>query len=64
MLQMQFNFNAIDDTTPVPEGNKVFGESKDEQTEFVPLWGHIRDNLKTMGRIKDSDVPTNMVGLW
>ena len=63
MLNMQVNFKA-DDPQPVPESNLVKKCSTDENTEFEPLWGHIRDNLKTMGRIKDAEVPGNMQGLW
>ena len=63
MLNMQVNFK-LDDTAAVPEVNTVKKCSTDEQTEFEPLWGHIRDNLKSLGRIKDGEVPQNMTGLW
>ena len=64
MLNCRINHKA-DDTTPVPDTNKVFLHNTDDgKTEFQPLWPHIRDNLKTMGRIKDADVGPKFSGMW
>lgn len=63
MLNMQINAK-MDDPTPVPDSNVQKAVSTNENTEFEPLWTHIRDNLKSLGRIKDSEVPSNMIGLW
>ena len=60
---MQVNHKK-DDTMPPPESNVVLKKSETEQTDFVTLWPHIRDNLKTMGRIKDADVPVIYNGMW
>lgn len=64
MLQMQIN-HKMNDTTPVPTSNVGFKESTDENTDFKVLWGHIRENLVTMGRIKTAgEVPDHMDHLW
>lgn len=64
MLQMQIN-HVMNDATPVPDTNLAYKDSPDENTDFKVLWGHIRDNLITMGRIKATgEVPPNMDHLW
>ena len=62
-LCMQID-SKLDDTAAVPDSNVVQAESTDEQTDFKVLWPHLRDNLKTMGRIKPAEVPLNLKELW
>ena len=64
MLQMQINHKE-NDGTAIPPGNISFKESTEENTDFKVLWTHIRENLITMGRIKQNgEVPANMDHLW
>ena len=54
----------MDDPTKPDPANIVEEECKTEGTEFKQLWPHVKKNLITMDRIRESDVPVIFSDLW